>query len=60
MDVFYYLHEILMHVLDVYVSWTTDGCNECARKSSQERQWRNRLNPYLICCHCIVHFSVVN
>ena len=29
MDVFNYM-KTLMHVLDLYVSWTTDVCNECA------------------------------
>ena len=24
--------KFLCNVLDVYVSWTTDGCNECAGK----------------------------
>ena len=29
MDVLNYM-KILMHILDLYVSWTTDVCNECA------------------------------
>ena len=29
MDAFNYM-KILMHILYLYVSWTTDVCNECA------------------------------
>ena len=48
MDVFNYM-KILMHVLDLYVSWTTDGCNECAGALIGKVNRENKPNPLIDC-----------
>ena len=49
------------NVLDVYkYLGLLTGAMSVQEKSKQECQWRDRMNPYLFCCHDIVYSSVVN
>ena len=38
-----------MHSLYLYVSWTTDGCNECAGALNGKFNRENKLNPLIDC-----------
>ena len=38
-----------MHSLYLYVSWTTDGCNECAGALIGKVNRENKLNPLIDC-----------
>ena len=66
-------NNFILWKMDVLISWNSNACFRCICILDYWRvQWVCRKNlvrnangetgwtPYLICCHCIVHFSVVN